>query len=159
MNNFKLTTASKTVKLALTFFLLVMALAYLVGLLNVYDKTHLSYQGVIKNYRGSEEEMIYAKEFGDMLSVTHYHLGGWAMMFILIIIIFQFSSYSEKLKRTLSWLPFLFIALDAGSMWLTRYVAEPFAWLFMLAGAGLAFLYYVLILLNLNDLLLRKQTQ
>lgn len=157
MNNFKLSTAPKYLKIVLTFFLLVMALGYLMGLLNIYDKTHLSYDGVIMHIRGSEEEMIYGKEFGDMVSVSHTHISGWGMMFLLLIIIFAFSHFSEKLKGILGVLPFVFIVLDMGTMWLTLYVAEPFAWLWMLSGGGLAFLFYLLIVLNLYELLLRKQ--
>lgn len=157
MNDFRLSTAPSYVKVACTFFLIVIGLGYLMGLLNVYDKTHISYDGVVKNYRGSEEEMIYGKEFGDMVSLSHNHLGGIAMMVFLVLLIFLFSSFGAKLKLALGWLPFVFILLDIGSMWLTRYVAEQFAWLFMFAGAGLAALFCVLIILNLYDLWLKKQ--
>lgn len=158
MNNFRLSSAPRYMKIACTFFLLVMGLGYLMGLLNVYDKTHITYDGVVKNYRGSEEEMIYGKELGDMVSVSHNHLGGIALMVFLVLIIFLFSSFGAKLKVILSWLPFVFIILDIGSMWLTRYVAEPFAWMFMFSGAGLALLFCLLIVLSLYDLWLKKQT-
>jgi len=157
MMNFKISTAPRTIKLILTFFLFVLALGYVMGLLNVYDKTHLSYDGVVKHIRGSEEEMIYEKEFGDLVSTSHTHISGWAMMFVFVIGIFLFSSFSEKLKGILGVLSFVFIVLDQIAMWLTRYVAEPFALLFMLSGAVMAFLFYLLIALNLYELLLRKQ--
>ncbi len=157
MNNFKLSTAPKYLKIALTFFLLIMALGYLMGLLNVYDKSHLTYKGTIQHIRGSEEEMIYEKEFGDMVSVSHTHISGWGMMFLLLLIIFAFSHFSEKLKGILGVLPFVFIVSDMGTMWLTRYVAEAFAWLWMLSGGVLAFLFYLLIVLKLYELWMRKQ--
>lgn len=157
MMNFKISTAPRIIKLILIFFLFVLALGYIMGLLNVYDKTHLSYDGTVKHIRGSEEEMIYEKGFGDMVSVSHTHLGAWAMMFFFVIGIFLFSSFSEKLKSILGVLSFVFIVLDQIAMWLTRYVAEPFAWVFMLSGAVMAFLFYLLIAFNLYELLLRKQ--
>ncbi len=157
MMNFKISAAPKVIKLTLTFFLLVIALGYLMGLLNVYDKSHLSYDGTVKHIRGSEEEMIYEKGFGDMVSTSHTHISGWAMMFLFVIGIFLFSSFSGKLKGILSVLSFVFIVLDQIAMWLTRYVAEPFAWVFMFSGAVMAFLFYLLIAFNLYELLLRKQ--
>ena len=54
MNNFKLSTAPKYMKITLSFFLLVIALGYFMGLLHVYDKTGLSYDGVVKHTIGSE---------------------------------------------------------------------------------------------------------
>lgn len=156
MNNFKLSTAPKYMKLTLSFFLLIIALGYFMGLLNVYDKTGLSYDGVVTHIRGSEEEMIYGKEFGDMVSVSHTHVSGWGMMFLLVIVIFAFSNFSEKLKGILGVLPFVFIVSDMGTMWLTLYVAEPFAWLWMISGGVLGFLFYLLIVLNLYELWVRK---
>ena len=156
MNDYRLSKAPKYLKLTLTCFLLVLGLGYLMGLLNIYDKTHLSYAGAIKHILGSEEEMIYGKEFGDLVSVSHTHILGWAMMFLSVLIIFAFSNYSGKLKGSLAVLSFVFIVLDQGAMWLTRYVAAPFAWLFMLAGFVLAALFCLLVLFNLYDLWMRK---
>lgn len=156
MNAFRLSTASRPAKLLLTCFLLVVSVGYLMGLVNVYDKTHLTYRGVVKNYRGSEEEMMYPKEFGDMVSITHTHISGWAMMFLLVLTVFLFSGFSTALKGTLGILPFVFIILDAGSMWLTRYVAPAFASLFMFCGVVLAALFFLVVILNLYDLWLRK---
>lgn len=158
MNSFRLCAAPKFLKLALTFFLLTVALGYLIGLVNVYDKTHLSYDGVLMHILGSEEEMIYGKEFADLVNVSHTHITGWAMMFLLVFIIFAFSNFGEKLKGTLGILPFVVLVLDQGFMWLTRYVAEPFAWLFMLSGFVQAFLFYLLVVLGLYDLWIRKQS-
>lgn len=157
MNGFRISTAPGYVKVALSLFLIVLGLAYLVGLVNIYDKTHLSYDGVVKSYRGSEEEMIYAKEFGDMVSVSHTHLGSWAMMFVLALGIFFFTGYSTKLKGILGSLPFIFMTMDVGSMWLTRYVATGFAWLLMLAGALLATSFALIVFLSLGDMWLRRK--
>lgn len=156
MNGFKIGTAPKHVKVALSFFLVVIGLAYVIGLVNIYDKTHFSYDGVVKSYRGSEEEMIYGKEFGDMVSVSHTHLGSWAMMFFLVLTVFMFTGFGPKLKVVFGTLPFVFMTADIGSMWLTRYVAPGFAWLLMLSGAVLASLFCLLLLFSLYDLWLRK---
>jgi hypothetical protein len=152
LNGFYLPTLPKYAKVIITFFLLVMGLTYLVGLVNVWNKTHLTYQGVVENERGSEEKMIYPKEFGDLLSLTHFHIGGWAMMFMWVLLFFMFSTYGATLKAWLGFLPFIFAPLDAASMWLTRYAAPGFAYLFMVAGFCLAFLFGLLIVLDLVNI-------
>jgi hypothetical protein len=157
VNGFRLSTAPTYVRVALSLFLIVLGLAYLLGLVNIYDKTHLSYNGVVKSYRGSEEELIYAKEFGDMVSVSHTHLGSWAMMFALVLGVFFFTGYGPKLKGVLGSLPFIFMATDIGSMWLTRYVATGFAWLLMLAGFLLATSFGLIVVLSLGDMWLRRK--
>lgn len=152
MHGISLPTLPRYAKLIISLFLIVMGITYLVGLVNVWNKTKFTYQGVVENERGSEEKMIYAKEFGDLLSLTHFHIGGWAMMFMWVLLFFMFSTYSARLKAGIGWMPFVFAPLDAASMWLTRYVAPGFAWLFMFAGFGLAALFALIIILDLANL-------
>jgi hypothetical protein len=133
MNGLSLPTLPKYAKVTITFFLLLIGLTYLVGVLNIYNKTKFTVQGAIENERGSEEKMIYPKEFGDMVSVTHFHLGGWAMMFMWVLAFF---------------LP----VLDAGSMWLTRYTATGFAYLLMGVGFLMAAVFGLVIVIDLVNI-------
>lgn len=152
MNGISLPTLPKFAKITITFFLLLIGLTYLVGVLNIYEKTKFTYQGAVENERGSEEKMIYAKEFGDLVSLTHFHLGGWAMMFMWVLLFFLFSTYGPKLKAFLGWAPFVIAPLDAVGMWLTRYAAPQFAYLFMGAGFLLAFLFGLILVLDLINI-------
>lgn len=152
MNGIYLPMLPKFAKITITFFLLLIGLTYLVGVLNIYHKTKMTYQGAVENERGSEEKMIYAKEFGDLVSLTHFHLGGWAMMFMWILLFFLFSTYGPKLKALLGWLPFVVAPLDAAGMWLTRYAAPQFAYLFMAAGFLLAALFGLILILDLINI-------
>jgi len=142
----------KFAKLTLTFFLILLGLTYLVGALNIYNKTHFTVQGAIENERGSEEKMIYAKEFGDMVSLTHFHLGGWAMMFMWVLLIFLFSTFGPKLKGFLGVTAFILPVCDAAGMWLTRYSATGFAYLLMGAGFLMATVFGLVIVLDLVNL-------
>ena len=142
----------KFAKLTLTFFLILLGLTYLVGALNIYNKTHFTVQGAIENERGSEEKMIYAKEFGDLVSLTHFHLGGWAMMFMWVLLFFLFSTYGPKLKAFLGVTGFCLPVLDAGGMWLTRYAAPGFAYLLMGAGFLMAAVFGLVIVLDFVNL-------
>ena len=152
MHGLYLPTLPKYAKVTITFFLLVIGLTYLVGVLNIYNKTKFTVQGAIENERGSEEKMIYAKEFGDLVSVTHTHLGGWAMMFMWVLLFFLFSTYGPKLKGVLGTLPFLLAPLDAAGMWLTRYAAPGFAYLLMGVGFLMASVFGLVLVLDLNNL-------
>jgi len=147
----------KFAKLTLTFFLLLIGLTYLVGVVNIYHKTKFTVQGAIENERGSEEKMIYPKEFGDMVSLTHFHLGGWAMMFMWVLLILWFSTYSTKLKAVMGVLPFLLAVLDAGGMWLTRYAANGFAYLLMGAGFLMAATFGLVVVLDLANIWFGKK--
>jgi hypothetical protein len=152
MNGLFLPALPKYAKVTITFFLLLIGLTYLVGVLNIYHKTKFTVQGAIENERGSEEKMIYPKEFGDLVSLTHFHLGGWAMMFMWLLLFFLFSTYSPKLKGVLGTLPFLLAPLDAGSMWLLRYVAPGFAYLLMGVGFLMASVFGLVLVLDLINL-------
>ena len=152
MNGLSLPTLPKYAKVTITFFLLLIGLTYLVGVLNIYNKTKFTVQGAIENERGSEEKMIYPKEFGDLVSVTHTHLGGWAMMFMWILLFFMFSTYGPKLKAFLGVAGFCLPVLDAGGMWLTRYAAPAFAYLFMGVGFLMAALFGLVMFLDLINL-------
>ena len=152
MNGLFLPALPKYAKVTITFFLLLIGLTYLVGVVNIYNKTKFTVQGAIENERGSEEKMIYAKEFGDLVSVTHTHLGGWAMLFMWVLLFFLFSTYSPKLKGVLGSLPFLLAPLDAAGMWLTRYAAPGFAYLLMVAGFLMATTFGLVLVLDLINL-------
>jgi len=152
MNGYSLPALPKYAKVTITFFLLLIGLTYLVGVVNIYAKTKFTVQGAIENERGSEEKMIYGKEFGDLVSVTHTHLGGWAMMFMWLLLFFMFSTYGPKLKGLFGVLSFALPVLDAGGMWLTRYAAPGFAYLFMGAGFLMAALFGLVVVLDLINL-------
>jgi hypothetical protein len=152
MNGLSLPTLPNYAKVTITFFLLLIGLTYLVGVANIYNKTRFSVQGAIENERGSEEKMIYAKEVGDLLSLTHFHLGGWAMMFMWVLAFFLLSTYGPKLKALFGVVAFILPVLDAGSMWLTRYAAPGFAYLFIAAGFLMAALFGLVVVLDLINL-------
>jgi hypothetical protein len=152
MNGISLPTLPTYAKVTITFFLLLIGLTYLVGVANIYNKTKFTVQGAIENERGSEEKMIYPKEVGDLLNLTHFHLGGWAMMFMWVLLFFLFSTYGPKLKSFLGVMAFCLPPLDAAGMWLTRFAAPGFAYLLMGAGFLMAAVFGLVIVLDLANL-------
>jgi hypothetical protein len=158
MNKFTLSGANKDMKLIITFFIFVMALSYLIALVNVYDKTHFTLSGTAANYAGNEEEMIFEKGFSEMIEITHPHLLGMAMMFVLLCTIFSFSSASQLLKKIIVFLSFGSIIIDLGSAWLIRYVSTQFAILMVIAGMLMGISFLFLFLVPLKDIWLPKKS-
>jgi hypothetical protein len=66
------------------------------------------------------------------------------------------STYRNRLKGLLGFLPFVAIVLDEGAMWLTRFAAPGFAWLLVLAGALMGSLFGLILLLDLVNIWLGK---
>ncbi len=159
MDQFKLSRANTNIKLLITFFLICMALAYAVALINVYDKTQFTYNGTAVHYIGDEEEMIFPKEFPEMVEISHPHLLGMSMMFLLLCSIFIYSSATDLQKKIILISSFGSIILDLGSAWLIRYVASQFAILMILAGMIMAICFLVMFLIPLKDMwLIKKET-
>ncbi|MFQ6091388.1 MAG: hypothetical protein ACE5OR_01700 [bacterium] len=156
MDNFRLSTAPASVKMLFTAFLLTMGIGYLVALANLYDKTEITYQGIVKHYQGAEEELVYTKELSELLELSHVHLLGMPMMFLLLGLIFALSSLSENLKGIIVVIPFAALLLEVSSVWLTRYVAAPFAGLMIFAGLLSGFSFLVLFLVPLWEMWFKK---
>jgi hypothetical protein len=158
MNQFQLSGANTNIKLLFTFFLLCMALAYLVALVNVYDKTQFTYKGSVEHYVGNEEELIFPKEFSQMVEMSHPHLLGMSMMFLLLCTIFSFSSASDLLKKIIVISSFGTIFVDLGSTWLIRYVAPQFAIIMIVAGIAMALCFLLIFLISLKDMWITQKT-
>lgn len=87
-----------------------------------------------------------APSFTQLARVSHVHLFGISMIFLLTGAIFSLSETPSWLRVTIVGLPFLAIFADIGAWWVTRY--EPlFAWVVVIGGAfmGLALAGQILI--------------
>ena len=157
MDQHKLSGANTNLKLLITFFLLCMALAYVVALINVYDKTQFTYSGTAEHYVGNEEELIFPKEFSELVEISHPHLLGMSMMFMLLCSIFLFSSASDLLKKIIVISSFGSIIVDLGSTWLIRYVVPQFAILMIIAGIVMGLCFLFMFLIPLKDMWLTKK--
>ena len=156
MEGFSLSEAKISAKLMVTGFLIVIALGYLMAVVNVWDKTHFTYQGIVVHSRGNEEEMIYPKLFSELVQTSHVHLLGHGPMFLLMTVILLFTSLGEKLKSILVLAPFIALILDMASLWLTRYVAAGFAGLTLVAGGLMGLSFLALFMIPLYEMWLKK---
>jgi hypothetical protein len=128
-----------------------MAIGYILALMNIYDKTQFTFNGIAEHYRGNEEELIYPMEFGDLISTSHTHLLGMTLMFMMLGTILMFTSVAESVKKWIICLAFTAIFLDIVSIWLIRYVAPQFTLLVMFAGGLMGISFLLLFVIPLRD--------
>ncbi|PIP21233.1 MAG: hypothetical protein COX40_00495 [Candidatus Omnitrophica bacterium CG23_combo_of_CG06-09_8_20_14_all_40_11] len=150
MENFRLSRAPISMKLFLTSLLCIVGLIYISLLVHIWQDTEMKPSLIAKGY-GSMEAM-------ELTEHTHKYLPYYALyLFAIPIILFMFTSYSEKIKRIIAVFPFLLIVIDIGSMWLIPYVSQGFfSWVLLFAGTFLGLIFLLLFLLNVYDIWLKK---
>lgn len=75
--------------------------------------------------------------FQSLTRLSHIHLFGISFIFMFVGIIFSFSTgVPRKFKYPAIIMPYLFLLIDIASWWLTK-LNPHFAWLVIVAGAGL----------------------
>ncbi|WP_347988360.1 hypothetical protein [Methylomonas sp. AM2-LC] len=76
--------------------------------------------------------------FGSLTRVSHIHLFGIGFIFMFVGLIFSFTETSTiKYKSIAIGMPYMFLLVDILSWWLTK-LNPMFAWLVIIAGAGMA---------------------
>ncbi len=149
MDNFRLSNAPTSAKLLVTALLCTIGLIYITLLVHIWIDTQMNPSLVAEAYGGME--------YIELTDHAHTYLPYYAVyLFALPIIIFMFTSYSEKLKRFFAIFPFLVIVADIGSMYLIPYLWRGFAYVLWLAGTFLGLTFLSLFVLNLYDIWLRK---
>lgn len=76
--------------------------------------------------------------FASLIRVSHIHLFGISFIFMFVGIIFSFAATTtDTIKCIAIGMPYVFLVVDILSWWLTK-LNPMFAWLVILAGAGMA---------------------
>ena len=130
---------------------IIQVVGYSTSLVFVWHTTHLVPSGVAARYRGVDPEaappgaaLQFSKSFSEMLTITHTHLLGMAVIFTLTGIgIALCARLSERWKRLLIAEPFGALLVSFSAMWLMRYVDGRFGWLLEASSALLALTFYL----------------
>ncbi|MBS1272197.1 MAG: hypothetical protein MAGBODY4_01337 [Candidatus Marinimicrobia bacterium] len=156
LEDMSLATLPPGLRKMLALFLVVLSLAYLVGLSYVYFNTDMTYTGVSEDFRGSQTEMKFEKPAGEMFQTVHNHMFGLSLTFLLTGMIFYFSSMKNGFWKTFILTePFISIVGSFGSFWLVRYFSPIWTYLLMLSGFFMAAGFFVQVTVSLYDLILR----
>ena len=138
---------------------IIQVVGYSTSLVFVWHTTHLVPSGVAARYRGVDPEaappgaaLQFSKSFSEMLTITHTHLLGMAVIFTLTGIgIALCARVSERWKRLLIAEPFGALLVSFSAMWLMRYVDGRFGWLLEASSALLALTFYLQSYLILSE--------
>lgn len=135
---------------------LVQIVGYTTALVFVRQTTHMSPSGIVAQYRGSdsaEGAMQFPKSFNEMLTITHTHLLGMAVIFVLSGVgLALCERVSERWKRWLAVEPFIALLVSFTSMWLMRYADPRFSILLELSSSVMAATFYLQAALVLREL-------
>ena len=88
----------------------------------------------------------------DLSKVSHIHLFGVSIIFLLTGAIFSLSSTPIWLRVTLVVLPYVTIIMDIGSWWATKYFSSTFAYTVIAGGALMGLALAAQILISLWDM-------
>ena len=99
----------------------------------------ITYQRVVAYYRGGElgQEMAFAKTFGELLEVSHFHAFIMGVIFLILAHLLVATSIRPWLKAMFILMTFLGSVLDVAGYWLIRYVSPGFALLQLAAWAAM----------------------
>lgn len=149
MDNFRFSNAPTSIKLLATTLFCILGLTYISLLVHIWIDTQMKPSLIIEAY-GKMEYIELSDHAVKYLPYYAFYL------FLLPIVMFMFTSYSEKLKSFFATFTFVIIIIDIGSMWLIPYVWQGFAYILWLAGICLGLTFLTLFVLNLYDIWLRK---
>ena len=151
MGNFSLSRAPLSLKLLVTMALLGISLTYIILALHIFIDTEFKVSIIKQAYS--------TMEWTELVDHSHKYFpyyGIYIFAFALFIFVLG-TSYSEKIKIPLVFIPNCLIIVDIGSMWAIRYInADIFSWGLMLAGNLLAVSFGIIFALTMYDIWLRK---
>lgn len=138
---------------------IVQLVGYTTSLVFVWQTTRMVPPGIAARYRGEGAEasatgaMQFPKSFAEMLTITHTHLLGMAVIFVLTGLGVALCELpSERWRRILVVEPFAALLVSFTSMWLMRYADPRFAWLLEASSVVMALTFYAQSFLILRDL-------
>ena len=149
MEDFKLSKLALSKKLFVTSLLCFVGLVYLVFAFQIYISTEFKPSMIAESYG--------FMEYMEVTEHAHIYLPYYGLfVYVIPLAILMFTAYSEKLKSFFAIFPFILIPFDISLMYLIPYVWFGFSYVLVMAGSTLAIMLLIIILLNLNDIWLRK---
>ncbi len=149
MDNFRLSSISLSKKLYITVLLCLIELIYLTLVVHIWIDTELKPSMVAEAYGNME--------YIELTDHAHLYLPYYTIfLFAIPVFLMMLTSYSEGLKRFFAVVPFVVIAIDISSMYLIPYVWTGFAMVLWLAGTFLGITLFILYLMILFDVWLKK---
>lgn len=154
-NRSRLSGQPLSVKVLITSFLVMIAIAHGVSLLQVHSRTQFDRQKTITYFRGNPNDpdsLQIPQSYGSMITIAHAHSFSQTMMIGMMGLIFALTGLGEKRKSGVILLYFFSSLLNNGSPWLVRYVSAGWVRLLEAAGGLMMTCFLFMLVVILRDL-------
>ncbi len=158
--SFSLRRAPLSIRVMITAFMMTVAVAVAVGVVNYRLRTGLVPSGSALWYRGGAAaggEALFGKTPLELLDATHPHLFGQAFLFFVLCHVFALVPAGERLRITLYIGAFGSVLVDAAAPWLIRYVSPAFALLQVANTWVMVAVFLLLLALPLREMWLPRR--
>tara|TARA_Y100000996_G_scaffold400741_1_gene371045 strand:+ start:3254 stop:3772 length:519 start_codon:yes stop_codon:yes gene_type:complete len=170
-NKFYLKDLDQELKYILIAFLTTLGLGVLSGMFYLYYTTNSTPTGVIEHYKGNQDAHYedwddfldkppkVEKYLHDMLETTHSHVISFAIISILLGLIFYFNSVIVgKFKLFIIIEPFISTLITFMSLWIMRYLSDSFVYLVMISAGLLYPCWFIMIFVSIYELLIKSKS-
>ncbi len=146
--------ARLSLKVLITFFLMFVGASYCLALINIQNNVGMSYTGVVVHYRGDMNAPTDSPDlaFAKLIQEHHVHLFSLSILFLIIGLLFSFTTLPEFWKALFVGAPFIGMAVDFGGIWLTVFTSPIFGWLTVIFGGFMAASFFMLIMRPLYEM-------
>ncbi len=151
---YRLSAASREVKIIYTGFLSFVAIGMLTIGLYQFKRIGATYDLVVAYYRGGDlgREMAFPKTFVQLLETTHFHAFIMGVSFLVLAHLFVATSLGPRVKWSFIGLAFFSSQGDIAGPWLIRYLSPAFALLQLASWLAMWLGYGALILIPLYEM-------
>ena len=173
----KLSAAPISTKIYFTLFLSFIACAFVIGMLNYYDKTRFSYDRTVRYYRGDEDSfkpslpskedvrqpssyeqgMFFQKTYQELLSTTHTHCFSIAIVLFVLSRILSMTTIRECIKISIYSLAFAGMAANLGAPWLITFVTPYATIMLSLSNIALSISFGAYVIIPLYEMWLGQK--
>lgn len=138
-------------KILITIVLFMFGLVHAFGLWDAYLQTHQVFE--------SAEEYFGYMKVTKLISLSHPHLFGFALMYLLVGGLFILTTWSEAVKSFILAIPILSATFDVLSWWMIKMVSSDFEWLTIFTGVSFGTGFGVMALVILQEMWLGKEAK
>lgn len=129
----QLTSLSWGTRYIYTLFLLFSLASYAVMVVMMVTRSGLSGGALADYFAGNEAAGKYAKTFGELVELTHFHLFSMPVLLLVQGHIFMMTAWKDRAKMAVVTASFVGGALYIAAPWLVTYVSPGFSHLLTLA--------------------------
>ena len=144
--------ANRETKLVYTFFLCFVALGF--ATIGIYQSNIIGWglHQIIAHYLGDKSQMMFPKEFLQLLETSHAHAFVMGILYLTLAHIIIACRITTQWKQFLVIMGFLVTAIDLIGPWLIRYASQDFSVLILVNWIAMWLIYLSYLVIPLLDM-------